>query len=108
MFAVWCAREALKLVDEPDPRSIAACDVAERYENSEATKEELAAARATARDAARNAAWAAARATARDAARDAAWAAARNAARATTWAAARDAARDAQKIYLLKMLEIGI
>jgi len=55
LFAVWCARQALARVDNPDPRSIAACDVAERFANGEATKEELAAAR-DARDA-RAAAW---------------------------------------------------
>ena len=52
LFAVWCAREALKLVEKPDPRSIAACDVAERYANSEATKEEMDAAYSAARAAA--------------------------------------------------------
>ena len=62
LFAVWCAREALKLVDNPDIRSIDACDVSERFVNGEATEEELAAAR----DAAWAAAWAA-----WDAARDA-------------------------------------
>jgi len=41
LFAVWCAREALKLVENPDPRSIEACNMAERYANGEATKEEL-------------------------------------------------------------------
>ena len=41
LFAVWCAREALKLVDNPDPRSVEACNVAERYANGEATDEEL-------------------------------------------------------------------
>ena len=44
LFAVWCAREALKLVNNPDPRSVEACDVAERYANGEATDEELEAA----------------------------------------------------------------
>ena len=53
LFAVWCARQALALVSHPDPRSINAVNVAERYANGEATKNELAAARA--------AAWAAAR-----------------------------------------------
>ena len=100
LFAVWCAREALKLIDNPDPLSIAAVDVAERYANGEATIEELAAARAAARDAAR-----AARAAARDAAR-AAWDAAWDAA----WIAARDAAwiaaRDAQNKKLCEMLGI--
>ena len=65
LFAVWCAREALKLFENPDHRSINACDVAERYANGEATREEL--------DAARDAAWAAAWDAARDAAWDAAW-----------------------------------
>ena len=64
LFAVWCARQALALIDNPDHRSIAACDVAERFANGEATSEEL------------NAAWDAARAAARAAAWDAAWAAA--------------------------------
>ena len=98
LFAVWCARESMKLADNPDPRSIAACDVAERYANGEATKDELAAAR----DAARAASvWAAAWDAAWDAAWAAAWyaasAAARAAARAAAWAAARDAARDAAR-----------
>jgi hypothetical protein len=44
LFAVWCAREALKLIKNPDERSIEACNVAERYANGEATKEELDAA----------------------------------------------------------------
>ena len=63
LFAVWCARDALSMVDNPDPRSINACDVAERYANGQATDDELAAA-------ARAAVWAAA-----DEARAAAWAA---------------------------------
>ncbi len=67
LFAVWCARQVQHLM--PDPRSVAALDVAERHADGKATDFELAAAR----DAARDAAWAAARA----AARDAAWAAAR-------------------------------
>ena len=58
LFAAWCAREALKLIENPDPRSVAACDVAERYANGEATDAELTAAGA----AARAAAWDAARA----------------------------------------------
>lgn len=36
LFAVWCAREALKLIDNPDPRSIVDCNVAEKYANGEA------------------------------------------------------------------------
>ena len=99
LFAVWCARQALALVDNPDQRSVAACDTAERFANGEATERELAAAWAAARAAARDAAWAAARAAARDAAWAAAWAAAWDAAsvaaRAVAWDAARAAARDA-------------
>lgn len=59
LFAVWCAREAQKRVNNPDPRSIAACDTAERYAFGGATSQEL------------NAAWDAASAAAWDAARDA-------------------------------------
>ena len=101
LFAVWCARQALALVVNPDPRSVAACDVAERYANGQATDKELAAAR--------DAAWDAARDAARDAAMAAAWDAARAAARAAVWAAARAAvwaaAWAAQVAYLIDMLE---
>lgn len=96
LFAVWCAREALKLDANPDERSINACNIAERYANGEATSEELAAAGAAAWEAA----WAASRAA--RAARDA-WAAAgaagaaAGAARAAAWAAARTASRDAAR-----------
>jgi len=41
LFAVWCAREALKLIKNPDERSVEACNVAERYANKQATKKEL-------------------------------------------------------------------
>ena len=44
LFAVWCAREALKLVENPDERSINACYVSEKYANGEATESELSAA----------------------------------------------------------------
>ena len=80
LFAVWCAREALKLVETPDPRSINACDIAEQYALGKASDEELAAAWA--------AATAASAASAADTARSAA-------ARAAYWAAAAaDAAAD--------------
>jgi hypothetical protein len=92
LFAVWCAREALKLIENPDPRSINACDVSEKFANGQATREELAAARDAARAAARAAAWAAAWAAAGAAAGAAAWAAAG----AAAWAAAGAAAGDAQ------------
>src|SRR5690606_30000611 len=52
LFAVWCARQALQLIDNPDPRSVMACDVAERFALGAATSHELAAARAAAKDAA--------------------------------------------------------
>ena len=64
LFAVWCARQALALTKNPDPRSIAACDVAERHAHGGATDAELFAV------------WDAARGAARDAAWDAAWGAA--------------------------------
>lgn len=79
LFAVWCAREALKLVKNPDIRIIEACNVVERFANGEATKEELYSARA--------AIWAAAKA----ATGAAEWAAAWVAAKAASWAAALDA-----------------
>ena len=75
LFIAWCAREALKLLENPDPRSVAACDVAEKFALGKATEEELKGARAAARDAA-----------------DAAWGAAWAAAWGAVWAAARDAA----------------
>ena len=95
LFAVWCAREALKLVDNPDRRSVNACDVAERFANGEATSDELDAAWDAASAAARYAARDVASAAARYAAREVASAAARYAARAAAWYAAWYAASDA-------------
>jgi hypothetical protein len=91
LFAVWCAREALKLIDNPDPRSINVCDVAVKHAGGEVTDEELSAAWTAAGDAARDAAW--------DAARDAAW----DAARAAAWDAL-DAASAAQYKKLWEMI----
>lgn len=51
LFAAWCAREALKLLENPDPRSVTACDVAERYAIGEATEGELQSAADDAADA---------------------------------------------------------
>jgi hypothetical protein len=93
LFAVWCARSVEHLMT--DQRSRNAIDVAERFANGQATREELAAAWAAAWAAARAAARAAAWDAAWDAARAAAWDAARAAARAAAWDAAWDAARDA-------------
>jgi hypothetical protein len=104
LFAVWCAREALKLVDNPDARSVEACNVSERYANGEATDKELSAASAAAW-AASAAAWA----TSSDAARAAsaaAWATASDAAWTTSMAAsaAAMAASAAQINQLINML----
>jgi hypothetical protein len=51
LFVVWCAREVLKLIENPDERIVEACNVAEKYANGEVTKEELLAARDAAYDA---------------------------------------------------------
>ena len=83
LFAVWCARETLKLVENPDQRSIEACNVAERYARGEATDAELKFAELAASSAARESAssvWAASMA---------AWAAVRAA-----WESASSAARE--------------
>ena len=112
-FACRCAEEALKLVKDPDPRSVAAIEAKRKWLKGEITDEELAAASAAAwaaawaaasaaasaaaRAAARAAAMAAAWDAAWAAARDAAWAAARDAAWAAAWAAASDSARAATR-----------
>jgi len=102
LFAVWRARQVQHLM--PDPRSIAALDVAERHANRQASDTELAAAW----DAAWDAAWGAARAAPGAAALNAAW----NAAGATAWnaawaaglTAAWNAAGDAQTAQFLKVV----
>ena len=76
-FACRCAEDALKLVENPDPRSIAAIEAKRKWLRGEITDKEL----------------------------DAAWDAARAAARAAAWDAARDAARDGQVKLLIDMLE---
>ena len=75
-FACLCAEQALALIDNPDPRSVAAIAEKRAWLRGEITDKQLAAARAAARDAAWAAAW------------DAAWAAAWAAACAAAWAAA--------------------
>ena len=75
-FGCRCAEEALKLVENPDPRSMAAIEAKRRWLRGEIGDQELK----EARDAAQDAAWAA---------WDAAWAAERAA-----WADAQYAAGD--------------
>ena len=111
-FACRCAEEALKLVKNPDPRSVAAIEAKRRWLRGEIGDEELEAARdaawaaardaasAAARDAASAAAWDAAQDAARDAARDAA----KDAAKDAAWAAARASARRSQVEMLKTML----
>jgi len=41
LFAVWCAREASSMIDNLDPRSIKAINVAESYAKGQATEKEL-------------------------------------------------------------------
>ena len=82
LFAVWCARQVQHLMT--DQRSVPALDVAERFANGDATKEEL------------DAAWAASGSAAR--------AASGSAARAAAWSAARAAARAAQETKFREML----
>ena len=73
LLAVAYARQVQHLMT--DKRSIACIDVAERFANGKATREELIEARVAARAAVRDAAWAAGAAgdAAWDAVRDAAW-----------------------------------
>ena len=113
-FACRCAEEALKLVDNPDPRSVAAIEAKRRWLRGEISNRELDEASAAARaawnaSAARDAACAATLAAARvDAAPWAAWAATRVAAwvaaRAAARVAARAAARDPQIAILKELL----
>ena len=91
LFMVWCARNT-PLADGrttgaliTDARSLAALEVAERFANCGATRQELFAAGVAAWAATGDAAGAAARVAARAAAWDATWAAARAAAGAAAW-----------------------
>ncbi len=97
-FGLACAEDALTLVDNPDPRSVAAIAAKRNWLRSEITDEELDSAWAAAWDAALAAARDEAYAAAMAAALDSAWAAARNAAwaaRSAAWNASRSAAQDA-------------
>lgn len=51
LFAVWCARQALSCVPNPDRRCQSACDVAERFARGKAAESELRTARIAARKA---------------------------------------------------------
>jgi hypothetical protein len=111
LFAVWCAREALKLIKNPDEKIVKACNVAEKYANGEATKEELLAAHDAAlianaaymaASSASDAAYAASEAA--YAASEAAYAASKAASEAARDATA-DAARSAQLNQLLTYFE---
>ena len=41
LFAVWCAREALKHIENPDARSVEAFNVAEKFAKGEVSESEL-------------------------------------------------------------------
>lgn len=108
LFAVWCYRQTLKFVTNPDSRSIEAASVAERFANGQATAEEMSAARSSAW----SAVWSAARSAAELAAwsaAEAAWSAARTSAAeaaagsAAAWSSA-ESARAAQKNKLIEMI----
>ena len=90
LFAVWCARQVQHLMT--DARSITALEVAERYANGLASKEELAAAWAAAGDsggaATGDAVWSAAQASAWASAVGAGWASTGAAAWSAAWASA--------------------
>ena len=92
LYAAWCARQAMALIPDPDPRSVAVVDTVERLANGRATAGELEAARAAAWDVAFDKAWAA-----QDADRGAAWRVSRAAwaVAGAAWTAASAAARDA-------------
>jgi hypothetical protein len=101
--ACWCARRALQSVNDPDPRSVAAVEVAERYVRGEATAEELSdawsaacnAAHSAACNAAHSAVHSAAYSVADSAAESAAYSVAESAAYNTAQSAAESAAQSA-------------
>jgi hypothetical protein len=105
LYAVWCARQCVTA--DSDPRSLAAIDVAERFERGEATADELASASAAAWAA--RAAWDAWAARAASIAASAAWAAwaasdAANVAALDAADAADAAARAAQESEFLRVV----
>ena len=94
LFACACARQSRHLLD--DQRSRTAVEVAEKYADGLATKEELVAARNATRNATENTAW--------DTAWDTAWYTAWYTAWSASWAAARDAARAAARAKQANLL----
>jgi len=107
LLGCWCARRALKYIQEEETRPLKAIETKEKWAKGEITREEMNAARAAASDAVKvavynvtrakesSAAWGAARAVARAAAMTAAYDAANDAARAAAWGATRAAAMTA-------------
>jgi hypothetical protein len=119
LFAVWSYRQTLTFIKNPDPRSLKAAEVAEKFAKGQATTQEL--------ESAESAAWSAAWSVAESAAWSAAWSAARSAARSaesaaqsaarsaesaawsaawSAWSAAESAARSAQRDKLIEMILI--
>ena len=117
LFAVWSYRQTLAWIKDPDPRSVEAANVAERFASGEATEEELLSAASAARPAT-SASWSAAR-SATSAAASAAWSVAWSAtsaaesaswsvawsATSASWSAARSEEGSAQLAQLIKLLE---
>ena len=108
LFAVWCARQALAVLGHPDPRSIAACDIAEQFANGQATTEQLLAACDAAYTAASDAGWDTARVAASDAASASAFDAVRDAvnasARAGTFTTYWMGAKNMQYMYFCNLI----
>jgi hypothetical protein len=104
LFAVWCARKAIKLLSNPDPSIVKACDVAERFANGQATGDELSAANSAANYAAYSAAYYAANSAAYYAANYAAYSAAYYAANSAAYYAANSAAYYAANSAQVKKL----
>lgn len=97
-FAFWCTKQVQHLIKNGG--SLNSLDMADKFTNNEATKDELSAACAARRASERAAAWAAAR----NAKLDALW----DTGGAVTWAVAWDAARATQKNKLIEMINEGI
>ena len=97
-FAIWCAEQALALIDEPDARSVEALKVKRQWLDGKATDDELT----VARDAAWGATWGASGKSAWSAT----WGASGKSASTAAWAAAGPwrGGWDTQNEQLSKML----